>query len=66
MEAEKPVKSRHKFKFFIMKKLSLNPLALDKDTIAILDANQLQDVVGGVSSSSGNSTGCGSGGSTCR
>ncbi|MFK8010001.1 MAG: class I lanthipeptide [Saprospiraceae bacterium] len=54
-----------------MKKLSLNPLSLDKSTIAILDSNQLHDVVGGkgVSSSTGGgggSTGCGSGSSTCR
>lgn len=51
-----------------MKKLSLNPLELDKETIALLDNKQLQDVIGGVvtpSSSSGTSTGCGSGGSNC-
>lgn len=58
-----------------MKKMSLNPLALDKETIALLDAKQLHDVKGGLnivspSSSStgggGGSTGCGSGSSQCR
>lgn len=49
-----------------MKKLSLNPLQLDKETIALLDANQLQDVVGGANVLVGaGSTGCGSGASTC-
>ena len=75
MEAEKPLKSRHNLKQLIMKKLSLNFLELDKQTIALLDANQLRDVVGGAnntnpSSSStttgGGSTGCGSGSSQCR
>lgn len=52
-----------------MKKLKLSPLELDKATIAMLDANQLQDVVGGVNNLvgavGGSSTGCGSGSSTC-
>ncbi|MFK8009999.1 MAG: class I lanthipeptide [Saprospiraceae bacterium] len=48
-----------------MKKLSLNPLSLDKQTIALLDANQLQNVVGGLAKLAANSTGCGSGASTC-
>lgn len=52
-----------------MKKLKLSPLELDKATIALLDANQLQDVVGGTNNLvgiiSGGSTGCGSGSSTC-
>lgn len=57
-----------------MKKMSLSPLALDKQTIAMLDAKQLNEVKGGlniVSPSSstgggGGSTGCGSGSSQCR
>lgn len=53
-----------------MKKMLLSPLQLDKETIALLDTNQLQDVIGGLntspsSSSGGGSTGCGSGSSTC-
>ena len=63
-----------------MKKFNLDPLALDKETIALLDEKQLQEIVGGggeldLSASTGcgsggstcssNSTGCGSGGSTC-
>ncbi|MFK8010000.1 MAG: class I lanthipeptide [Saprospiraceae bacterium] len=48
-----------------MKKLSLNPLTLDKQTIALLDANQLQNVVGGLARLASDSTGCGSGASTC-
>ena len=49
-----------------MKKLSLNPLVLDKQTIALLDANQLRNVIGGVGNSkTSTSTGCGSGTSTC-
>lgn len=52
-----------------MKKMILNPLQLDKETIAMLDATQLADVVGGLndlgSSTKGGSTGCGSGASTC-
>jgi len=53
-----------------MKKLNLNPLSLDKETIALLDDKQLQEIVGGIgggssSSRTGGSTGCGSGGSTC-
>jgi bacteriocin-like protein len=49
-----------------MRKVNLNPLALDKETIAKLDEKQLQEIVGGVvSDMEANSTGCGSGGSTC-
>ena len=48
-----------------MKKLSLNPLALDKQTIALLDANQLQNIVGGAARGAATSTGCGSGSSIC-
>jgi len=49
-----------------MKKLVLNPLALDKETIAKLDEKQLQDIVGGaISDVDASSTGCGSGASTC-
>ncbi|MCI5080325.1 MAG: class I lanthipeptide [Saprospiraceae bacterium] len=52
-----------------MKKVALNPLQLDKETIALLDGKQLQDIVGGAhhapSSSGGTSTGCGSGSSQC-
>ncbi|MFK8010002.1 MAG: class I lanthipeptide [Saprospiraceae bacterium] len=62
-----------------MKKLSLNPLSLHKQTIALLDFNQLQTIAGGMtaacqpggsghwsSNGGGGSTGCGSGSSTCR
>lgn len=58
-----------------MKKAILNPLELDKKTIAMLDAVQLQSVTGGLatditspssSSGGGKSTGCGSGSSQCR
>jgi hypothetical protein len=49
-----------------MKKLTINPLALDKETIARLDEQQLEDITGGtISELSANSTGCGSGASTC-
>lgn len=50
-----------------MKKFNLDPLALDKETIALLDEKQLQQIVGGGSDLDvgGGSTGCGSGGSTC-
>ena len=49
-----------------MKKMKLNPLELDKETIALLSTDQLQDVVGGANHyGSGNSSGCGSGGSNC-
>lgn len=49
-----------------MKKVNLNPLALDKETIAKLDEKQLQEIVGGVTEDIiSNSTGCGSGASTC-
>jgi len=52
-----------------MKKMKLNPLQLNKETIALLDAKQLRDVVGGANTTvgvSGSSTGCGSGSSTCK
>ncbi|HBN6703094.1 hypothetical protein HZP84_10415 [Elizabethkingia anophelis] len=48
-----------------MKKLELDPLSLDKETIALLDEKQLQEIVGGQATIQGSSTGCGSGGSTC-
>ncbi|MVT44367.1 bacteriocin [Chitinophaga oryziterrae] len=49
-----------------MKKTVLNPLALDKETIAKLDEKQLQEIVGGVNVElAATSTGCGSGSSTC-
>ncbi|CAL2107781.1 putative Bacteriocin microcin B17 [Tenacibaculum sp. 190524A02b] len=64
-----------------MKKLSLDPLKLDKNTIASLNSEQLSEIVGGqnhrliaaVSSGcggptnicTGQSAGCGGGGSTC-
>lgn len=49
-----------------MKKTVLNPLALDRETIAKLDEKQLQEIVGGVATElAATSTGCGSGSSTC-
>lgn len=49
-----------------MKKLTFNPLALDKETIARLDAKQLQDITGGITSDyAATSTGCNIGGSDC-
>ncbi|OMP81111.1 class I lanthipeptide [[Flexibacter] sp. ATCC 35208] len=49
-----------------MKKLALNPLALDMETIAKLDEKQLLEITGGVSDElAAGSTGCGSGASTC-
>ena len=59
-----------------MKKFNLDPLSLDKKTIAMLDQYQLQAIVGGLNGElacpSGSSdpgfpasTGCGSGNSTC-
>ncbi|MCI5080327.1 MAG: class I lanthipeptide [Saprospiraceae bacterium] len=50
-----------------MKKMSLNPLELDKETIALLDGKHLQEIVGGANNAlaPAGSTGCGSGGSTC-
>ncbi|CAL2107782.1 Bacteriocin-type signal sequence-containing protein [Tenacibaculum sp. 190524A02b] len=51
-----------------MKKIKLNPLELDKETIASLNSKQLREVIGGNNHRlvpSGNSTGCGSGGSNC-
>ncbi|WP_312991435.1 class I lanthipeptide [Chryseobacterium flavum] len=48
-----------------MKKFELDPLSLDKETIALLDEKQLQEIIGGQAVAPGTSTGCGSGGSTC-
>ncbi|WP_343693114.1 class I lanthipeptide [Chitinophaga sp.] len=49
-----------------MKKVVLNPLSLDKETIAKLDEKQLLEITGGVSEElAAGSTGCGSGASTC-
>jgi len=62
-----------------MKKLALDPLFLDKETFALLDERQLQEIVGGLgtggqdtggctggtSTCSGKTTGCAGGGSTC-
>jgi len=50
-----------------MRKLELNPLALDLETIAKLDEKQLQEIVGGAVNDElpQTSTGCGSGSSTC-
>ena len=48
-----------------MKKLELDPLSLDKETIALLDEKQLQEIVGGQAVAPGTSTGCGTGGSGC-
>jgi hypothetical protein len=50
-----------------MKKMDLNPLEIDKETVALLDSQQLQDIVGGANHQmiAAGSTGCGSGGSTC-
>jgi hypothetical protein len=48
-----------------MKKLQLDPLSLDKETIALLDEKQLMEIVGGHAIAPATSTGCGSGGSTC-
>lgn len=48
-----------------MKKLELDPLSLDKETIALLDEKQLLEIVGGKAIAPGTSTGCGTGGSTC-
>lgn len=48
-----------------MKKLELDPLSLDRETIALLDEKQLQEIVGGKALAPAGSTGCGTGGSTC-
>jgi bacteriocin-like protein len=48
-----------------MKKLKLEPMGLDKVTIAKLDDKQLQEIVGGLALIKAAFTGCGSGGSTC-
>lgn len=47
-----------------MKKLVLNQLTLDKETIAMLDAKQLQAISGGFNTNN-NTSACGSGGSAC-
>ncbi|GAA3956308.1 hypothetical protein GO495_27490 [Chitinophaga oryziterrae] len=49
-----------------MKKIKFNPLALDKETIARLDAKQLNEISGGVVSDyAATSNGCPLGGSEC-
>lgn len=48
-----------------MKKLELDPLSLDKETIALLDEKQLMEIIGGKGAAPAGSTGCGTGGSTC-
>lgn len=50
-----------------MKKFNLDPLALDKATIAMLDEKQLQEIMGGRAEGElfGTSTGCADGGSNC-
>ena len=62
-----------------MKKFNLDPMSLDKETIAMLDDKQLKEIVGGLAlnpctgsglscfgtSTPAVSTGCGAGGSTC-
>ncbi|WP_142688155.1 class I lanthipeptide [Chitinophaga polysaccharea] len=54
------------FKTKIMKKVILNPLELDKETIAQLDEAQLGQIIGGVNLPlMATSTGCGDGGSGC-
>ena len=48
-----------------MNKVKLNPLTLDKETIARLNANQLSSVLGGFVGRSSCSNCCEFGGSTC-
>ena len=64
-----------------MKKFNLDPMSLDKETIALLDVKQLMEIVGGITANGAasqrccgggsgactdaTSTGCGTGGSTC-
>ncbi|OMP81113.1 class I lanthipeptide [[Flexibacter] sp. ATCC 35208] len=49
-----------------MKKVILNPLSLDQETIAKLDEQQLREINGGISEDvAAGSTGCGGGGSSC-
>lgn len=51
-----------------MKKLNLDPMGLDKETIALLDEKQLQEIVGGQgggTATPGTTTGCGTGTTTC-
>ena len=50
-----------------MKKLSLNPLALDKETIALLDTQELQAIAGGKArlAAAGTTSGCGTGTTDC-
>lgn len=54
------------FKFYGMKKIKLNPLALDKETIAKLDENQLLEIVGGsVEQLAATTSGCSTGSTDC-
>ncbi len=46
-----------------MKKEKINPLELDKETIAKLDEQQLQQIVGGATDDNGDETSCDTGGS---
>jgi hypothetical protein len=50
-----------------MKKLFLDPLSLDKETVAMLDERQLQQIVGGIGYAAevADTSGCNTGGSTC-
>jgi hypothetical protein len=51
-----------------MKKLNLDPMGLDKETIASLDENQLQEIVGGqgaATAAPGTTSGCGTGTTKC-
>ena len=53
-----------------MKKFNLDPMSLDKDTIAMLNDKQLKEIVGGVAVKGGNvcpagATTSGSGSSIC-
>ena len=49
-----------------MKKIQLNPLALDKETIAKLDEKQLQEILGGaIADYAYTSVDCNGGGSDC-
>lgn len=49
-----------------MKKVKLNPLALDRETIAKLDEQQLQEIVGGaIADFAGTSGDCTTGNSDC-
>ena len=49
-----------------MKKIQLNPLALDKETIARLDEKQLQEILGGaIADFAATSGDCSGGSSNC-